>query len=116
MRLARPAARAGAGSPLAVDGPRVHGSRVARNWWGWLLPRRTPSPAPRPDPVPIVRSIIAACDGVDRSTVELLAEERGVDAASVSRTLERMRRDGSLRYERGTDGEEVLAWSRLDGA
>ncbi len=45
--------------------------------------------------------------------VELLAEEEGVDRATVRATLERLCRDGMLRAERGPDGEEAYAWAHL---
>lgn len=48
---------------------------------------------------------------MDRSTVELLAEEEGLARDLVDRTLARLCSDGSVRYERGPDGEEVFAWA-----
>ncbi len=88
----------------------------ARGGWLRLFSGRRARPAKPIDPGPVLRSIIIASDGVELSTVELLAEEQGVDAAAVSATLDRWRRDGTVRYERGPDGEEVLAWSNLDDA
>ncbi len=73
---------------------------------------RTPA-APGPDPVPVLQRIIEPADGVDRTTVELLAEEEGVPLALVRSTIDRLIADGTLRSETGSDGEEVLAWSRL---
>lgn len=99
------------------DPPRNGTAERKRGLWGRLRGGRAEAPTPWPaqDPVEVLRSIIAPSDGVDRSTVELLAEEQGFDLVTVTRTLERLRRDGSLRYERGPDGEEVLAWAHLDG-
>ncbi len=78
-----------------------------------LVRRRRPaaSAAP-PDPVATLREVIEPSDGVDRGLVETLAEERGVPLELVRSTLERLKADGTVRYGRGADGEEVLAWSR----
>ncbi len=73
--------------------------------------RRVRIPRSVRDPVGVLRRIIEPSDGVDRSLVEMLAEEEGVSRTVVGVTLERLRRDGTLRAERGADGEEVLAWS-----
>lgn len=45
--------------------------------------------------------------------VEQLAEDEGVDRATVQRTIARLRAEGAIRSERGADGEEVYAWSNL---
>ncbi len=71
-------------------------------------PRAVPTP---PDPVAVLREVIEASDGVDRGLVEMLAQERGVPLETVRSTLERLKADGSVRSGRGSDGEEVLAWS-----
>lgn len=73
--------------------------------------RRIRVTAPGRDPAAVLRTIIEECDGVERSVVEMLAEEEGIDRQTVGTTLERLRRTGALRAERGADGEEVLAWS-----
>ncbi len=83
--------------PRPVEEPRL--------WRRVRLPRGTR------DPVAVLRRIIEPSDGVERSVVEMLAEEEGVGRALVAATLDRLRRDGSLRAERGPDGEEVLAWA-----
>lgn len=80
-----------------------------------LLVRRAAAPAgPPPDPVVVLRSIIEPADGVDLATVELLADDEGVEAGVVHATLARLRENGTVRYERGSDGEEVYAWARPD--
>jgi hypothetical protein len=79
----------------------------------FLLRRRRPHEAPPSvDPVAVLREVIEPSDGVDRGMVELLAEERGVSLEEVRSTLERLKADGTVRAGRGSDGEEVLAWSR----
>ena len=73
--------------------------------------RRTPEP-PAPDPVTVLREAIEPSDGVDRGTVELLAEEAGLAPDLIRSTLDRLIAEGTVRSGRGGDGEEVLAWSR----
>jgi hypothetical protein len=80
----------------------------------WRRRRHRADDGPGPDPVAVLREIIEPADGADRSTVELLAEERGVPLGTVRSTLDRLIGDGTVRAERGSDGEEVLAWSILD--
>jgi len=65
-----------------------------------------------PDPISTLRAIIEPADGADRATVELLAEEQGVPFETVRAAIDRLVDDGTIRSERGSDGEEVLAWSR----
>jgi hypothetical protein len=74
--------------------------------------RRAPEPtAPPPDPTEVLRHLIEPSDGVDRATVELLAEEAGVPFESARLTLDRLIVQGRVRSEAGADGEEVLAWA-----
>ncbi len=81
-------------------------------WTRWRRRDRSPQgPAPEPDAVAVLRGIIEPADGVDRSTVELLAEEEGVPLARARSTLDRLVAEGTVRSETGADGEEVLAWS-----
>lgn len=76
-----------------------------------LLRRRRPAQASAPpDPVAVLREVIAPADGVDLGLVELLAEEQGVPREVVHTTLARLKAEGTVRSGRGADGEEVLAW------
>jgi hypothetical protein len=77
--------------------------------WRW---RRSGSreKAPEIDVVAALREIIAPADGADRAVVELLAEERGIPLPTVRSSIDRLIADGTIRAERGPDGEEVLAW------
>lgn len=96
----------GRGPPVGLaTARRVAEADPARLW------RRIRVTAPGRDPAEVLRTIIEPCDGVERSVVEMLAEEEGIDRQTVGTTLERLRRTGALRAERGADGEEVLAWS-----
>jgi hypothetical protein len=80
--------------------------------WVWVRHRR-PRATPRsPDPVAVLRGIIAPADGADRSTVELLAEEAGVPLTTVRATLDHLIADGAVRSEVDEDGSEVVAWER----
>ncbi len=87
---------------------------VAVGGFAWYRRRRgrarTPPP-PAPEPVTVLRRIIEPADGIDRATVELLAEEAGVSLPTTRATLERLVSEGRLRSETGADGEEVYAWS-----
>ena len=90
---------------------------VAGGWWYRRRRRAAGVPAPPPpDPVAVLRQIIEPADGVDRATVELLAEEAGLSLPTVRATLGRLVAEGRLRSETGSDGEEVYAWSRPDRA
>lgn len=80
---------------------------------GWFRPRPPRDDLPPVDPLPVLRSIIESCDGVDLATVELLAEDEGVERTAVRTALDRLRAIGAVRSERGPDGEEVFAWSHL---
>ncbi len=82
--------------------------------WGLRRRRSKAGPTPPPeDPVAVLREIIGPADGIDRGLVELLAAERGISAEQVAETLARLGRDGTIRSERGYNGEEVLAWFEL---
>jgi hypothetical protein len=79
----------------------------------WRLRRARPiQPPPSVDPVATLRSIIEPADGADRATVELLAEEAGVPAATAKSTLDRLIANGSVASESDPDGSEVLSWER----
>lgn len=81
-------------------------------WVRFRRKARSPAnPAPTPDPVAVIRQIVEPADGVDRSTVELLAEEAGVPLEAVRETIDRLVSAGRLRRGVEPDGEEVLAWS-----
>lgn len=81
----------------------------------WRRRRAARAAPPTPlDPVAVVRRIIEPADGVDRATVELLAEEAGLPLPAIRATLGRLVSEGRLRSETGTDGEEVFAWSPRD--
>ena len=82
-------------------------------YWRHRRSARTPA-SPPPDPVTVLRRIVEPADGIDRTTVELLAEEAGVSLPVVRATLDRLVTEGRLRSETGSDGEEVYAWSPTD--
>lgn len=105
-----PSSNAAEDAALALGGTGIAALVVA----AVLVRFRRPSapPPPAPDPVEVLRDVIEPSDGVDRGMVELLAEERGVPLEAVRATLERLKADGTVRSGRGSDGEEVLAWSR----
>ena len=78
----------------------------------WRRGRPATDPAPKADPVAIVRRIVEPAEGAERSTVELLAEEAGIPFEQARATIDRLIAEGTLRAETGEDGEEVLAWSQ----
>jgi hypothetical protein len=106
-----PAAPASDAAVLALAGVIALVGLVAAGW-GWVRHRRPHASPPPPDPVSILRGIIAPADGADRSTVELLAEEAGVPLTTVRATLDRLIADGAVRSEVDGDGSEVVAWER----
>lgn len=73
--------------------------------------RRTPDDSTMPDPVRTLRTILEPADGADRAVVELMAEEQGVPLEVVRATIDRLMAGGSIRADRGFDGEEVLSWT-----
>ncbi len=81
----------------------------------WWTRRPRVPPEPPPDPVEVLRAIVEPADGADRALVELEAEEAGVPFSVVRSTLDRLIAAGTIRAERGLDGEEVLAWERRPG-
>jgi hypothetical protein len=113
VNLSSPPASSGAASVAPAAGIVVGlvGAGVAIAFWRRRRPAADPS-GDEPDPVPTLRAIIEPADGADRATVELLAEEEGIPIDRVRTTLDRLVSDGTIRSERGLDGEEVLAWSR----
>ncbi len=77
---------------------------AAGAWTRWRhRARSTERPASEADVVAVLRGIIEPADGVDRSTVELLARVRSA--------IDRLVEERTVRSESGADGEEVLAWS-----
>jgi hypothetical protein len=75
-----------------------------------LRRRGPPAETPPSDPELVLERLISPSDGVDRFTIELLAEEEGVPIAVVRATLDRLIADGRVRSESDPDGGEVLAW------
>lgn len=78
--------------------------------WRRRRAARTVPARPPPDPETVLREILAPADGADRPTVELLAEEAGVPASTVTATLDRLIAAGRVHSETTPEGEEVLAW------
>ena len=95
-------------TPLLTVGAVV-GIAVLAVWW-WSRRRHADRPPEPADAARVLHSIIEPADGADRGVVELLAEEQGVPAEIVQQTLDRLIADGTIRAERGADGEEILAW------
>jgi hypothetical protein len=117
-----PLPAASASAPVAQEWGYIVGGTVAAILLAaavvylWRRRQRARLPTrPEPDPVAVLRRIIEPADGVDRATVELMAEESGVTLPTVRATLDRLIEEGTLRTETGSDGEEVMAWSNLDG-
>ncbi|MFY9716934.1 MAG: hypothetical protein WAK40_03240 [Thermoplasmata archaeon] len=81
--------------------------------YAWKRRSARPGPTPGVDATETLRAIIAPADGADRAVVELLAEEQGIPIATVRQTLDRLIAEGTIRAERGGDGEEILAWRPL---
>jgi len=117
-------ARGGVQIPAGGGGTGEDGSAVRASWlaaggitalaipavWWWSRRRPSGRPPEPPDVTRILRGILEPADGADRGVVELLAEEQGVPAETARRTLDRLIAEGTIRAERGGDGEEILAW------
>jgi hypothetical protein len=119
---AAPPAGAGAGSAGTAESVEVEAAGLTLGLGAsavaaflWRRRRRAqPATTAGPDPVTVLRQIIAPADGAERTTVELLAEEQGVPLSVVRGTLDRLIADGTVRAEAGPDGEEVVAWAQPD--
>jgi hypothetical protein len=59
----------------------------------------------------VVRRILQSSEGLERPTVEFLAEEEAVGPPLVGLALDRWRRAGRLRSEPGPDGVDLLFWT-----
>jgi len=79
--------------------------------WGRRL-RRTPKPsAPEGPGRTTVRELLEdAEDGVDRATLELLAEERRMTSEQLGSALDYWRRAGRVRIGDDGDGRELVRW------
>ncbi|MCI4326591.1 MAG: cadherin-like domain-containing protein [Thermoplasmata archaeon] len=88
----------------------LFGGFVVRRWVRWPWPRRDP-PAAGTAGRSVVRELLAgADDGIDRSTLELLAEERHVSTEEVARGIAAWQKAGRVRLEDDGDGREVVRW------
>ncbi|MCI4356275.1 MAG: hypothetical protein L3K18_03910 [Thermoplasmata archaeon] len=100
------AALAAAGGSVAA----LVGAFLFRRWWH----RRSPNlPKPSPDGPghTVVRELLAeAEDGLDRSTLELLAEERHISAAELTAGIAAWQRAGRVRVDDDGDGRQVVRW------
>ncbi len=108
-------ASGGTGTPLEVAVVAGVVALSVGGTWGYLVLRRRRRTAPGPsvDAVAVLRDIIEPADGVDRSMVELLADEAGVPIEEAHATIDRLIADGTLRSQKDPDGGEILAWSVL---
>ncbi|MGI0130943.1 MAG: hypothetical protein ACREEC_12475 [Thermoplasmata archaeon] len=100
-------ALAGAGAGAALS---VFGAFAVRRW----LRRRVPNGATARSGEAertIVRELLAdAEDGIDRSTLGLLAEERRVSPAVLDEAIAAWKRAGRVRVDEDGEGREVVRW------
>jgi hypothetical protein len=83
---------------------------VVRRWWRWPKRAGRTETAGRSERA-VVRELLAdAEEGIDRATLELLAEERRLSPADVSTALAAWQRVGRVRIEEADDGREVVRW------
>ncbi|MCI4367638.1 MAG: hypothetical protein L3K08_07795, partial [Thermoplasmata archaeon] len=91
-------------------GAALVGAFVVRRWWRW--PKRAPpaDPAERAGRT-VIRELLAEADeGIDRATLDLLAEERHLTPNDVAGALASWQRAGRVRVEEAEDGREVVRW------
>lgn len=106
-----------ASSPSSTAGWLVGGGVLASMLAAAVVPRiwrrRRAHPGSSAESVAMVavRRILQSSDGLERPTLEFLAEEEGVAPASVPIAVDRWRRAGRVRGEPGPDGEELLFWT-----
>ncbi|MCI4323009.1 MAG: hypothetical protein L3K03_03155 [Thermoplasmata archaeon] len=101
----------GAGAVLALLG-------LAGGGWYWWRRRPTSSNPPGggrsgtdPNALLVVRRILREGEGLDASTVQLLAEEEGIDREEVTRALGQWRSAGRVRTEEDGEGSERFSWA-----
>jgi hypothetical protein len=100
------AALATAGGSLAA----LAGAFVFRRWW---RRRSTTTPRAAPDDPgrTAVRELLAESeDGLDRSTLELLADERHISGAELTAAITAWQRAGRVRVDDDGDGRQVVRW------
>jgi hypothetical protein len=98
------------GGTLAGAALALLGGFAVRRWVRW--PRR---PAAGPDgggaARTVVRELLAGAeDGIDRTTLDLLAEERHLSADAVAASLAAWQRAGRVRVDDDGEGREVVRW------
>jgi hypothetical protein len=99
---------AGAAAAGAIVG--IVGVFLLRRWWRWPSRPGPSEPAGRAERA-VVREILAESDdGMDRATLELLAEERRLTSTDVASALSAWQRAGRVRVEEADDGREVVRW------
>jgi hypothetical protein len=97
------------GGALAGAALTIVGGFVVRRWVRW--PRRAAPPPAESAGRTVVRELLAGAeDGIDRSTLELLAEERRVTSDELASGLDSWRRAGRVRIEDDGTGREVVRW------
>jgi hypothetical protein len=86
------------------------GGVAVRRWVRWPWRRRDP-PAPGTAGRSVVRELLAGAeDGIDRSTLELLAEERHLTSDEVAQGIAAWQKAGRVRLDDDGDGREVVRW------
>jgi len=77
---------------------------------GRFRPAASKPPAVSSTALAVVRRLLRENDGVDRDTLDLLAEEEGVDPATVGPAVSRWESLGRVRREASGEGSETLYW------
>lgn len=100
-----------AGTAYATAIAAVVGAALASIIW-WRRSRRRPDERPvAPGALPEVRRLLSGGAQLDRETLGVLAEERGVARADAEAALDRWVRAGRVEVDRGDDGAERFRWS-----
>jgi hypothetical protein len=98
------------GGTLAGAVLALVGGFAVRRWVHW--PRRSPGGAASPGAGrSVVRELLAGAeDGVDRSTLELLAGERHLSSEDLTAALSAWQAAGKVRIDDDGEGREVVRW------
>jgi len=111
-----PASNSGALTGLSLGGivlVALVASGVASVLWFRRSGRRKRSsqtPAHDPGALGVVHRLLESSPGLERETLEMMAQEEGVSTEAVAAAIDRGTKDGRIRVEEEEDGQAFLHW------